>query len=298
MNLANRRSSLRGLRTFCTAARYRSFRLAAEELHVTASAVSHQIKNLEEELNLQLFERRSRTLELTPEGEQLYAEISPVMDQVDTITSRFRAPYGGRQLRISAQPFFASEFFLPRLQEFTALNPGIEIYVDTSDESSEKHPATIDVSIRLFRSTPANLNSDPLFPLRLVPACSPGFLKRFKGNDNRFAEPFPVVLHANRPSAWSNWMKSAGVDLPEPSQTIKVDSMIGVARAAERGLGAALVPMPLSENWFKSGALVQMFDHEVVLDDIYYFVSDKSHAQLPDVQALRAWVLGEFANAS
>ena len=93
-------------------------------------------------------------------------------------------------------------------------------------------------------------------------------------------------------------MKSAGVDLPEPSQTIKVDSMIGVARAAERGLGAALVPMPLSENWFKSGALVQMFDHEVVLDDIYYFVSDKSHAQLPDVQALRAWVLGEFANAS
>jgi LysR family glycine cleavage system transcriptional activator len=287
MNLANRRSSLRGLRTFCTAARYQSFRLAAEELHVTASAVSHQIKSLEEELNLQLFARRSRTLELTPEGERMYAELSPVMDQLDLITSRFRTPHSGRQLRISAQPFFASELFLPKLQEFTALNPGIEIYVDTSDESSEKHPATIDASIRLFRSMPTNLHSDPLFPLRLVPACSPAFLKRYKNKEGGFSEAFPVVLHANRPSAWSNWTKSSGVDLPEPSQTIKVDSMIGVARAAERGLGAALVPMPLSENWFNSGALVQMFDHEVVLEDHFYFVSDKSQAEQPDVQALR-----------
>jgi LysR family glycine cleavage system transcriptional activator len=294
MNLANRRSSLRGLRTFCTAARYQSFRLAAEELHVTASAVSHQIKSLEEELNVQLFERRSRTLELTPKGQQMYAELSPVMDQLDSITSHFRAPHSGRQLRISAQPFFASELFLPKLQEFTALNPGIEIYVDTSDESSEKHPATIDASIRLFRNTPTNLHSDPLFPLRLVPACSPAFLKRYKNKNGGFCEPFPVVLHANRPSAWSNWMKSAGVDLPQPSQTIKVDSMIGVARAAERGLGAALVPMPLSENWFNSGALVQMFEHEVVLDDHFYFVSDKSQADQPDVQALRTWVLEKF----
>jgi LysR family glycine cleavage system transcriptional activator len=294
MNLANRRSSLRGLRTFCTAARYQSFRLAAEELHVTASAVSHQIKSLEEELNVQLFERRSRTLELTPEGVQMYAELSPVMDQLDLITARFRAPHLGRQLRISAQPFFASELFLPKLQEFTALNPGIEIYVDTSDESSEKHPAMIDASIRLFRNTPTNLQSDPLFPLRLVPACSPAFLKRYQNDSGGFSESFPVVLHANRPSAWNNWMKSAGIDLPEPSQTIKVDSMIGVARAAERGLGAALVPMPLSENWFKSGALVQMFDHEIVLEDHFYFVSDKSQAEQPDVQALRSWVLEKF----
>ena len=148
------RSSLRGLRTFCVAARYESFRAAADELYITSSAVSHQIKGLEEELGLQLFDRGSRELKLTDVGSSLYEEISPLIDQLDTIVADYRKSGRRKSVRISVQPFFASEFFVPRLSEFTAEHPDIDIQVGTSDESAEKHPADADLSVRLFHADP------------------------------------------------------------------------------------------------------------------------------------------------
>ena len=163
-------ASLRGLRTFCVAARYESFKAAADELFITSSAVSQQVKALEAELGLKLFERGTRELKLSEHGQALFAELSPLIDQLDGVVADFKT--SGRRkksIRISAQPFFASEFFIPRLSEFTALHPEIEIQVGTSDEASEKLPADADLSIRLFREPPAGTRSDVLFPLRMVP---------------------------------------------------------------------------------------------------------------------------------
>ena len=135
-------ASLRGLRTFCVAARYESFKAAADELFITSSAVSQQIKALEEELGVKLFERGTRELSLSEPGQALFAKLSPLIDQLDSAVADFKT--SGRRMksvRISAQPFFASEFFIPRLSEFTALHPEIDIQVGTSDEASEKLPA-------------------------------------------------------------------------------------------------------------------------------------------------------------
>ena len=128
--------SLRGLRTFCVAARYGSFRTASEELFVTASAVSHQIKSLEEELGEPLFEGSSRSRSLTETGKSLYADVSPLIDQLDTVVAGYKAGGISSSIRISVQPFFASEFFVPRLSEFAAQHPEIDIQVGTSDESA------------------------------------------------------------------------------------------------------------------------------------------------------------------
>ena len=119
--------SLRGLRTFCVAARYQSFRAAGEELFVTASAVSHQIKSLEEELGKQLFDRNTRDLSLTDIGRSLYEEVSPLIEQLDRVVAKYRAGAVSSSIRLSVQPFFASEMFVPRLREFTAEHPGIDI---------------------------------------------------------------------------------------------------------------------------------------------------------------------------
>lgn len=285
------RSSLRGLRTFCLAARFLSFRRAAEELHVTPSAVSHTIKKIEQELSQPLFERQTRALTLTTTGEALYAELEPMIARIDEITARYRERAPRTQLRISAQPFFASEFFVPRLEEFTEQHPDIEIDVDTSDESSEVHPKDADVSIRLFRNPPTGFMADQLFPLKLMPACSPGFRQRFESDDDIATTSFPIILHTSRPNAWRDWMNSSGIRLSEPSRIIKLDSMIAVARAAERGIGAALVPMPLSENWIHYGALQPLYEHEVVMDEHYYLVADHGKAESPAVESLRQWVL-------
>ncbi len=294
MMTGNRHTSLRGLRTFCIAAECASFRAAAERLFITASAVSHQIKSLEEEFGTKLFEKSGRSLQLTNAGESLYADVSPLISRLDSMTSRHKRAKPRGTLNISVQPFFASELFVPRLTGFTRQHPDIEIKVDTSDESSKKHPASSDVSIRVFRSPPRDLASDRLFALRLIPAASAEFRDRVKVRNKRIASDFPVIIHDSRPRAWADWQKKSGIRFPEAATTLRLDSMIAVARAAERGLGAALVPSQLSDSWFDSGALVRLFPSELITDDAYYFVCRRGDENREHVTLLREWAVSEF----
>lgn len=295
MHTGNYRSSLRGLRTFCAAAEHLSFRLAAEQLFVTASAVSHQVKNLEEELGAKLFEKSGRSLRLTRTGQSLFDDVSPLINDLDVATSRHRNAKNRSELRISVQPFFASELFVPRLNNFRLKHPDIDIKVDTSDESLEKHPANSDVSIRVFKSAPENLSSDRLFALRLIPAASAEFRDKLKIEDRKITGDFPIIVHDSRPRAWADWQKKTGIRIPGNSVSVRLDSMIAVARAAERGLGAALVPSQLSDTWFETGSLVQLFPAELVTDDAYYFVCRHSDEKTDTVKIFRHWVQSTFA---
>lgn len=297
MTASGRHISLRELRTFCVAADHASFRDAAEQLFVTASAVSHQIRNLESELGKKLFERGTRSISLTPEGQLLYDDIQPLLRQLDDVSRRHRAGEQRSALRISVQPFFASELFVPRLPEFRTKHPGIDITVDTSDESSEKHPAAADASIRVFRSPPGDgFRFRKLFPLRLVPAASPAFYDSVKLRAGRIVSDFPVVIHESRPKAWQQWERSSGIRLPRDLRVTRLDSMIAVARAAERGLGAALVPVQLSDSWFQGSSLVPLFDHELLTKDTYYLVYRDELAGNENIAKLEQWVLQVFGD--
>ncbi|MBT8441775.1 MAG: LysR family transcriptional regulator [Gammaproteobacteria bacterium] len=288
-------TSLRGLRTFTVAAKHENFRIAAEELFITPSAVSHQIKGLEEELGQRLFERSGRELSLTDTGRAFYDEVQPLIEQLDSVAANYKE--GGRRslVRMSVQPFFASEYFVPRLSEFTGQNPDIDIQVGASDETSESHPADADLSIRLFRSPPAGLESKLLFPLRLVPAGSKQFLKTLRVKDGRIVSDLPLIIHGTYPKAWKQWSKAAGIELPDTSKLTRLDSMIAVVRAAEQGIGAALVPVPLADQWFHQGTIVRLFDQELVADVSYYLVWDKSDGTARPAARLRDWILQKFA---
>ena len=285
---------LRALRTFCVAARHESFRTAGEELFITASAVSHQIKSLEQELGEPLFDRNSRELRLTEVGRSLLEEAGPLIDQLDTVLVRYKRGSRPRSVRISVQPFFASEYFVPRLSEFTAAHPEIDIKVGTSDETAETHPADADLSIRLFRAPPPGLPSDLLFPLTLAPAGSPDFKKGLEVRDDRIVSEFPLIIHETYPMAWKQWSKSAGIALPGNSKVTRLDSMIAVVRACERGIGAALVPVPLADLWFKYGSIVRLFSHELVTEVSYYLAVREDRTDDPAVALLRDWILQNF----
>ena len=289
------RTSLRGLRTFCVAARYESFKTAADELFITSSAVSQQIKNLEEELGLQLFERGSREISLTEVGNALFESLSPIVDQLDEIVADFKKAGRRKSIRISVQPFFASEYFVPRLSEFTSRHPEIDIQVGTSDEASEKLPTDADLAIRLFRQPPPGAQADLLFPLRMVPAGSASFKKSIKIKDRQIVSDFPLIVHATRPKAWDEWSRSSGIALPEDAKITRLDSMIAVVRAAEQGIGAALVPVPMADQWFRQRTIVRLFDEEVVADVSYFLVSPKDKVENTAVETLRAWILERLA---
>lgn len=288
--------SLRGLRTFCVAARYESFSTAGEVLFITASAVSHQIKSLEEELDAQLFDRNAREVSLTEIGKALYEEVNPLIEQLGNVVARYKQGAVSSSIRISVQPFFASEYFVPRLSEFAAKHPEIDIQVGTSDESSEKHPTDADLSIRLFRSAPTDMPSNLLFPLRMVPAGSPEFKRAMVVKKKVITSEFPMIVHEPRPKAWTQWADEAGITLPKNNKVIRLDSMIAVVRAAQRGIGAALVPVPIGELWFKEGSIVRLFKEEFVADVSYYLSCKEERLKDEGVRTLRDWILQNFCD--
>lgn len=298
MPVTNKNMSLRGLRTFCIAAQNNSFRDAAAKLFITASAVSHQIRNLEQELGQKLFDRESNALALTDAGKALYDDLHPLIRQLDELAARHKKSVSRKTLHISVQPFFASELFVPRLAEFTATHPQLDIKVDTSDESTEKHPGTADASIRVFGSKPKNLVSDVLFSLKLSPVSTPAFRDAMKVRNKKVITDFPRIVHESRPKAWQQWQRSSGIDLPLEASSVRLDSMIAVVRAAQRGLGAALVPIELCNTMLDSGSLVPLFEHKLETTDAFYFVCGNEDAKNEDVGMLRDWAVATFAETS
>lgn len=174
------------------------------------------------------------------------------------------------------------------------MHPNIDMHIDTGDESWEKHPATADVSIRVFRSAPPNLESYAFFPLRLVPACSKALRDKIMSGGKEPVAPFPIIVNTKRSDQWKLWSDSAGIEIPKPVNVLKLDSTVAVVQAAEQGLGVALVPMPASKTLFASGRLVHLYTHEAVTPERYYFVCSPNAASAWAVEAFRKWVLNTF----
>jgi len=287
--------SIRGFRAFCAAARHLSFKAAADELCVTPSAVSHQVKALEERLQGALFERRARSLALTHLGSELHGEVAPLLHELDNIAARFERRLGRRRtLRISVTPFFASELLVQHLSEFADRHRAVDLRVETTEVGAT--PATgCDASIVLLPAPPPSMSARPLFPLTLAPACSPRFAA-----DRRLTQPHalldaPLIVHNRRPRAWHDWFARMSVPADRSFKGMHFDSLFAVARAAERGLGVALLPVALSESWFASGALIRPCSGELETVDRYFFVHRPEAAGNPDVAALRDWITTLFA---
>src|SRR5580704_325472 len=288
---------LRHLRAFCVAASHRSFKVAAAELFLTPSAVSHQMKELETMLGMRLFERKTRALELTTAGHRLLEEVEPLLDALDRSLTQFARHHGRQTLRVRLPALFANELFIPRLAEFCEANPLIDVQLDTRDPRPASHPATADISILLADSPPQGLKSVRLFSCPFTAVCA----RKHAGVVARLGREvfgtLPLIVDRTRPFAWSSWADEVGLDTPEPKQVIEFDTMIAVVRAAERGLGIALVPALLCDSWIRSGALVRVFAVELATSDAYYLVSRAKDAHKPQVKALTRWALAQYRAA-
>ena len=285
---------LRNLRAFCIAARHKSFKAAADELSLTPSAVSHQMKELEEVIGVRLFERKTRALALTTAGHTLLDEIAPLLEMMDRSLAQFSRRNRRRNVRVRLPPFFASELFVPRLESFFALHPGIDIQVDTVDPWPSEHPLSADVSIILTNAKPQGVKAVRLFPVTLAAVCAKEFAASVARLGREAFRETALIVQKARPFAWSNWASELGLDTPEPRNIIELDTMFSVARAAERGIGIALVPEILCEAWFRSGALVRLFSLQLQTDDAYYLVSRFKDADKPEVVAITDWTLEQF----
>ena len=264
----------RSLRTFCTAAELLSFKKAANELCLTPSAVSHQINDLEEELGTKLFKRLTRSVSLTQDGSHLYAEINPCLKAIDEATDRIRRRKTPQPLLVQMPEFFASELLMPRISGFSDAHPDIDLQIEGLGISDDLNPGA-DINIVLSRKTPTAIKVEKLFPIRYVPACSLKLKERWEGEgitELAAIQKATILLHKARPKAWDQWAENAGVADLQPKKVIYVDSMFALSRAAEQSVGIALMPLPVSQDWFDSGSLVALHESHLETEDYYWLV--------------------------
>ncbi len=289
--------SLKFLKTFQLAATRLSFKAAADELFITPSAVSHQIKTLEEQLGIALFERGPHSLTLTEAGENYLRHVEGVFTRLEAVTEQLRVSHGRGVVRLHVPPFFATEMLLPKLQAFLDGQPNTDIHINTILSPLQAHPADADLSIIVGPAPQVGYAAHKLFSQSFVPACSPALLARVPVRTVADLNMHSLIVHEARRRGWEQWAESLGVTL-RPKKLLRFDTMHAAAEAAEHGAGVALVSTPLAYERFAQGALTKVFDTELHTGESYYLILRTEDAQREDVQALTRWIVQEFSAAA
>lgn len=310
--MARRLPSMNALRAFEAAARHMSFSRAANELCVTQSAVSRQIKALETYLGVPLFRRLTRLIELTEYGKEYLPVARDAFDRIEQASLRLMNRRRRNVLTVSVLPTFAMRWLIPRLPHFTASNPDIEVRMVTSILPVNFAREDIDIAIRvgsLPDAAPAHqgpridlemaedwagVRADVFMPDVLVPVCSPDLLKR----GTALAEPADlrhcVLLHtASRAHAWPDWGRAVGLAYKNIDQGPAFGHFFMTMQAAIEGRGVALIPYALAESDIAAGKLVIPFDRRTESSGAYHLLCRSHQWDSEPIRRFRDWLLLE-----
>ncbi|HEU4621665.1 MAG TPA: transcriptional regulator GcvA [Burkholderiaceae bacterium] len=289
--------SLSELLAFEAAARHLSFTRAAECLGVTQGAISRQVRQLEEFLGLELFQRIRKRLVLTDGGHAYYARVQPSLDQLQAATLEVVSyRNGGGTLSLSVLPGFNAKWLLSRLPRFGRKNANIALNFIPSPPSEDLWHPTLDAAIRYGDGIWPQSISDYLIGKRVVPVCSPKLLE----GSRPIRQPKDLVRHTllqnvHSPRAWTEWLDACGVKGINGLKGLRLDNFSVQIQATVAGLGVALVPEFLVADELERGTLVVPFDTEVTSSYGYYLVYPEEKRNLPPLHAFRAWLLREVA---
>ncbi|MBB1596090.1 LysR substrate-binding domain-containing protein [Achromobacter sp. UMC46] len=238
---------LNGLRGFEAAARLGSFHKAADELHLTQSAISQQVRSLEELLGQPLFFRQGRTVSLTDAGWDLLATTQAMLQQLAAGIRRLDQYRKPDQLIVNTTPAFSRHWLLPRLNAFRQRHPQADLWLYTSDAAPDMAKQTVDVAIRDDLGPQADCAFRVLVEDRLYPACHPSLLAGAAGP--------PATLHGEREMDWSHWETQGGANVGQRGQGMNFSDAGQLLDAAREGLGMALVSGLLAARWHQDGSL-------------------------------------------
>lgn len=289
-------SSLNLLRAFEAAARLGSFREAGDELCVTASAVSQQVRSLEEQLGVDLFRRHARGLTLTEAGQRYAAEIRPLLAGLDDATRRARQGRQRTLLRVSMLPPLASRVVLPRLADFQARHPDIDLRLDTRLDNVNLAQGQADLAIRYGAPPWAGCVHETLADVFLQAICPNALareldLPRQPGNLLRL----PLVHMTGRPDSWPLYFAQLGLGAPMPPHEYHVDDYPAAVEAAET-LGAALALLPLERPLIDSGRVTAVGPALGPLPEAIHAVMRPGQQASPAIRAFLDWLRDALAS--
>ncbi|HEV7253712.1 MAG TPA: transcriptional regulator GcvA [Mesorhizobium sp.] len=292
----------RALKVFDAAVRHLNFTRAAAEVGLTPAAVSHQIKEFEDQLGVVLFVRTSRTIRLTGAGAVMHSAVAEALDLLAKASTRAqRAARAIGQLTLTMDPGFASRWMLPRVDDFRRLSPDIDLRFDVSFRLRDFERDDVDLAIRFGAGRYAGLVSHRLFANLIVPVCSPRLLE----SDKPLREPKDLLHHNLVHLEWTGsgltwpdwrvWMAAAGVAEFDASRSTSFSESSHVIQAAIDGNVVALADLAMIANDLAAGRLVRPFQLGIKLPDEYgyYLVYPESVAEDARVATFRTWILQE-----
>jgi LysR family glycine cleavage system transcriptional activator len=294
--MADRLPPLNALRSFDVAAKHLSFTKAAAELNVTHSAVSHQIKALEEWLGIALFRRVNRGLVLTEPGQAYLKPVRESFQRLGDATRRLKAKGRSGPLTVSVLPSFAGKWLVPRLRGFRERHPDIDVRISADSHLTDFDREDVDVVVRYGRGNWANdLRVDLLMRESLFPVCSP----KLREGPIPLATPSDLRHHTLlsdfdwRIDFWQLWLDAAGVDDVVPQHSLSFNYSNLMLQAAIDGLGVGLSQYALAGDDLAAGRLVKPFEISLPTDYAYYVASPALTADRPKIVAFRNWLLDE-----
>jgi LysR family glycine cleavage system transcriptional activator len=285
--------SLNGLRAFEAAARHLSFTVAASELNVTQTAISHQIRRLEEELGIRLFIRQNRALALTPQAKEYLPGVRAAFNDLRLATDRLLRRDDNHVLTVSTLASLAAKWLLPRLSAFQEAHPGIDVRITTSTSLIDFKSGNVDAAIRYGRGNWPGLRADWLMADQLFPVCSPALLAGKKPLRRPEDLADHVLLHssAGNDDDWRLWLTAAGLPTnisKHPGVTL--DLVFMTLQAAIDGIGVAIGRTSYVEDDIAKGRLVVPFKITLPADAGFYLVSPEGRTDTPKLSAFRHWL--------
>ena len=294
---------LNALRAFEASARHMSFSRAAEELCVTHSAISHQIKQLEGLLDLKLFRRTNRGVLLTESGEMLFPILSESFDRIGETLDGLIKGTEETTISVTTTPSFATKWLMPRLGRWRMAHEALSIHLLPTLRFLDLTKGEADVGVRCGIPPWTGLKSDPIVPIHMSPVCSPSLLS----GRARLKRPRDVLkfalLHADISGhalgeEWTSWLTAAGVsDVPKLAGLSFHDPNLAL-QAAIDGLGIAMGYLELAEQDISMGRLVYPFELTVRHSFSYYLTYPTARAQTPKIKAFRDWIMAESRAAA
>jgi LysR family transcriptional regulator, glycine cleavage system transcriptional activator len=283
---------LRALTAFEAAARLGSFRLAAGELGITRSAVSHQVKSLEQRLGVQLFRRDARRAELTQAGQGYYPAIREAFDQIEAQTRALRPSTSDNELTVQVYVTVALKWLIPRLHDFERRYPDMKVRLSTSYFDWDFDEKNVDAGFILARNRLPEHYYRPLFRSLLTPICSPGLMR----GPNAIKTPEDLKKHKllyvyTAEEDWHIWLEKAGVTGIKLSDRLAFDSYILAQEAAAEGRGVAMTIGPFASEEIKSGRLVQPFALQAQHRLQWLFACNAEHRMKPKIKRFEDWLV-------
>jgi LysR family transcriptional regulator, glycine cleavage system transcriptional activator len=295
---ARRLPPLHALRAFEAAARHLSFKEAAGELAVTPTAVSHHVRQLEDALEVKLFERRTRRIELTSAGQELYPILRDGFDAFANSIARLKSHKLRSVATLSATVAFTARWLVPRVAAFHSAHPRMDLRLHASDDPVDLQAGTVDAAIRYSRGEYAGLSAEKLFDDVFAPVCSPALHLRRPQDLARHTLIHFEWRRARRDSpVWSRWLKCTGLQDLRPRGDLILTDESQAIQAAVAGHGVALISLLLARDDLARGTLVQPFA-QTLAGYTYYLMYPPERAESERISAIRTWIRGEMGRAS